>query len=52
MRKNRSTVVTAGGKSYEEIAELLGLSRQRVQQLGERALLKIKKGLIKSGWTP
>lgn len=50
--KKRSTTLTTGGKSYEEIAELLGLSRQRVQQLGERALLKIKKGLIASGWSP
>ena len=37
--------------SYQEIADELGVSHQRVMQLERQALLKVRKGLLELGYT-
>jgi len=42
-------VAARGGVELEEVADILGLSKQRVQQLEIRGLLKLRAGLAAAG---
>ena len=37
--------------SYDQIAEILGVSTQRVRQIEKRALEKLRRALVKQGIT-
>lgn len=39
-------------RTFAEVAEIMGVSRQRVQQIEKAALAKIARILAEKGWTP